>query len=123
VFFDVREADPNATLPTTLTTVVSSGYFEALGIPIQRGRTFDDRDQEGMPLVAVINEEAARRYFPGEDPTGRRLKLGESSAEVPWWEIVGVVGSTKNLGLDQPPFPEVFAVHQQVGGGQNQLFC
>jgi hypothetical protein len=37
--------------------------------------------------------------------------------------IVGVVGSTKNLGLDQPPFPEVFAVHQQVGGGQNQLFC
>ena len=122
VYFDVREADAEATLPTTLATIVTSGYFEALGIPIQRGRTFDDRDQDGTPLVAVINEEAAQRYFPGEDPIGRRLKLGASGADVPWWEIVGVVGSTKNLGLDQDAFPEVFAVHQQVGGTQNQLF-
>ena len=122
VFFDTREADAEATLPTTLATVVTSGYFEALGIPIQRGRTFDDGDQEGTPLVAVINETAARRFFPGEDAVGKRLKLGEASAEVPWWEIVGVVGSTRNLGLDQDPFPEVFAVHQQIGGVQNQLF-
>jgi putative ABC transport system permease protein len=122
VFFDGEGADAEATLPTTLTTSVTSGYFEALGIPIQRGRTFDDRDQEGTSLVAVINEEAARRFFPGQDAIGKRLKIGEADAEVPWWEVVGVVGSTKNLGLDQDPFPEIFAVHQQVGGNQNQLF-
>jgi putative ABC transport system permease protein len=121
VFFDRSDADAEATLPTTLTTAVTRGYFEALGIPLRRGRTFTDLDGVGTPNVAVINEEAANRFFPGEDPLGRRLKIGSADAEQ-WWEIVGVVGSTRNVGLDADPFPEVFAVHEQVGGFQNQLF-
>jgi putative ABC transport system permease protein len=122
IFFDGAEADAEATLPTTLTTVVTRGYFEALGIPLLRGRSFDERDEAGTPLAAVINDEAARRYFGTADPVGRRLKLGDADADTPWWEIVGVVGSTKNLGLDRDPFPEIFALHDQVGGDQNQLF-
>lgn len=122
IFFDGPEADAEATLPTTLTTIVTPGYFETLGVPLLRGRDFDDRDAEGSPLAAVVNQEVVDRFFPGQDPIGRRLKLGEAGADVPWWEIVGVVGATRNLGLDQDPFPEVFAVHEQVGGAQNQLF-
>ncbi len=50
------------------------------------------------------------------------MKLGDAEADTPWREIVGVVGSTRNLGLDEEPFPEIFAVHDQVGAIQNQLF-
>ena len=122
VFFDGAEADAEATLPTTLATVVTPGYFETLGIPLLSGRTFSELDAAGAPNAAVINEEAARRYFGSESPLGHRLKLGGADAESPWWEIVGVVGSTKNLGLDADPFPEIYAAHAQVGGVQNQLF-
>lgn len=128
VAFSFREilfdgvGDPGSTLPTTLATVVTPGYFEALGIPLLRGRTFTEDDVAGTPAVAVVNEEAALRYLGTTDAVGRRLKLGDAGPEAPWWEIVGVVGSTRNLGLDQDPFPEIFAVHDQVGGAQNQLF-
>lgn len=122
VYFDGEESDAEATLPTVLTTVVTAGYFEALGIGLRRGRTFDLRDAAETPNVAVINEAVARRYFPDENPVGRRLKLGGSDSAMPWWEIVGVVAATRNLGLDQEPFPEVFALHDQVGANQNQLF-
>lgn len=122
VFFDGTEADAEATLPTLLTTVVTAGYFEALGVPLRRGRTFDESDAAETPHVAVLNEAAAQQYFGAESPLGRRLKLGGADADAPWWEIVGVVASTKNLGLDRDPFPEVFALHDQVGANQNQLF-
>jgi putative ABC transport system permease protein len=122
IYFDGAEADAEATLPTTLATVVRPGYFEALGVPLLRGRTFHDGDVADAPWVAVISEETAERYFPGVDPLGRRLKVGSSDDQTPWWESVGVVGSTRTLGLAQDPFPEIFAVHEQVGAGQNQLF-
>ncbi|MEQ9398443.1 MAG: ADOP family duplicated permease [Longimicrobiales bacterium] len=122
LWFEGTDDSPDATLPVALTTVVTPGYFEALGIPIRRGRSFGDADRAGAPLVGVINEVAAERFMPGEDPIGRRLKLGGPDAEAPAFEIVGVVGSTRNRGLDQEPFPEVFAVHDQIGGSQNQLF-
>jgi len=122
VFFEGPAADAEATLPTTLATAVTRGYFEALEIPLVRGRTFNDRDGAASPNVVILNEAAANRYFAGEDPIGRRMKLGAADADTPWWEIVGVVGSTRNLGLDTDPFPEVFAVHEQAGALQNQLF-
>lgn len=122
IWFDGLEASPEATLPTALTTVVTAGYFEALGIPLSAGRTFDERDRQGSPQVAVVNQAAVDRYLGGEDPVGRRLKIGGPDADTPWWEVIGVVGTTRNRGLDQSPYPEVFAVHEQIGGVQNQLF-
>lgn len=122
ILFDGVGDDPGSTLPTTLVSVVTPGYFEALGIPLLRGRTFTEDDVAGAPAVAVVNEEAALRYLGTTDAVGLRLKLGDAGPEAPWWEIVGVVGSTRNLGLDQEPFPEIFAVHDQVGAAQNQLF-
>ena len=75
---------------------VSAGYFETLGIPLRKGRTLTDRDRQGAPLVAVINESMARQYFSDIDPLGQRFAIGtEPDAESPFIEIVGVVGDTK----------------------------
>ncbi|HSG46669.1 MAG TPA: ABC transporter permease, partial [Longimicrobiales bacterium] len=73
-----QERSSEGQLPTALATLVSPGYFRALGIPVVRGRTFSDRDVEGTPLVAVVNEAAARLLFPGGDPMGRRIMVGDA---------------------------------------------
>ena len=108
-------------LPTTMATIASPGYFGALGIPLERGRLFDDGDIEGSPLVGVINEAAAELMFPGGDALGSRFRTGPDDDD-PWFEVVGIVGNTLNNGLDQPPFPEVFGNHRQTPSWSNQLF-
>jgi len=85
--------------------IVLPGYFETLGIPLVRGRTFTSRDRAGAPPVAVIDEELARRYFPGEDPLGK--PVGSGGAETPA-RIIGVVGSVHNRDLGGPPEPQVY---------------
>jgi putative ABC transport system permease protein len=122
LWFDGTDADPEATLPTALATVVAPGYFESLGIPLRSGRVFDDRDGAGSPMAVVVNEAIVQRYFGGRNPVGRRLKVGGPDEETPWFDIVGVVGTTRNRGLDQDPYPEIFAPHAQLGGSQNQLY-
>ena len=107
-------------LPNTYFTLVTDGYHEALGIPLMRGRTFTTRDMPNTPLVAVINEAAANRYFPNGDPIGRRIKT--AGADNPWVEVVGVVRSVHNRGLEVPPQPEIFANIRQMPGASNQLF-
>jgi macrolide transport system ATP-binding/permease protein len=77
--------------------VVSSNYFEALGIRVLRGRAFDDRDMRGAPAVAVINEAMARDVWPGENPVGKFVRLGPPS--VPFAEVVGVVKNTSGARL------------------------
>lgn len=79
---------------------VLPGYFQMLGIPLVRGRDFSDRDVEGAPLVALINESAASRYLAGENPIGLRI-YGEDG----WYQIVGIVKDVKwhSLADDPPP--------------------
>ncbi len=122
LWFEGGAPSEDQTLPRALTTVVTAGYFETLGIPLRAGRTFDARDAAGTPLVAIVNEVAARRWFGDGSPVGRRMKVGGPDADAPWFEIVGVVGATQNRGLDRPPEPEVFALHAQLGDAANQLF-
>ncbi len=75
---------------------VSAGYFDTLGIPLRRGRGLSERDREGAPAVAVINESMARQYFANADPIGQRFAIGtEPDAESVFFEIVGVVGDVK----------------------------
>jgi predicted permease len=104
-----------------LLTMVTRDYFATLGVPLEAGRTFQATDRSGTPLVVVINEAAAQRYFPGVDPVGKRLREADAGPDDPWFEVVGVVGSTQNRGLDRPPDPEVFALHEQIGELNNQL--
>jgi predicted permease len=81
------------------------GYFRAMGIPLLRGRDFDDRDTLASLPVAVINDTLARQFFPGEDPIGHIFK-DEYGGQ--WRTIVGVVGSYKNQQPTNPPLPIVF---------------
>lgn len=122
LFFEGGAPSDDATLPRALATLVTAGYFETMGIPVKSGRAFDTRDRIGTPMVALINQAAAERYYPGVDPVGKRLKLGGPDSGNAWFEIVGVVGSTRNRGLERPSQPEVFALDEQAGQGANQLF-
>jgi len=75
---------------------VTPGYLEALGVPLIRGRFVTQTDTEKAPYVAVINQAAARQYFPDVDPIGKRIQLGAiPDASVPWMEVVGIVGDLK----------------------------
>ena len=123
--FEVEDVAPPSedAMPRALTTIASPGYFETLGIELIAGRSFDaSLDRPGAPLRAVINEAAARQYFGG-NAVGRRLRLGQEDPDRPWVEVVGVVASTRNRGLDTDPAPELFASSAQMGEeGGNQFF-
>jgi putative ABC transport system permease protein len=95
---------------------VSSDYFKAMGIPLRRGRVFDDRDVNGATRVIVIDESLAHKEFPGEDPIGKHLKFWKQS-----WEIVGVVGGARYWELNGEPVPHMYFSFQQVNWGSMQL--
>ncbi len=76
---------------------VEPGYLTALSIPIKQGRFFTNQDEEGAPSVAVIDEAFARKHFPGENPIGKRINLGDDDDP---FQIVGVVGHVKQWSLD-----------------------
>jgi predicted permease len=89
---------------------VVPGYFEAMRIPVVRGRTLVPGDlTPGAPSVVVINEEMARRYWPGQDPIGRRFKYGlDPGAARPWKTVVGVVADMRRQRLDAAAIPFMF---------------
>ena len=89
--------------------VVTPTYFSTLGIPLLRGRAFNDQDKADAPLVAVINETFARRYWPGRDPIGQRIGFAGAMEEMHWRQIVGVVGDVREFGLHRDPSNEVYA--------------
>ena len=78
---------------------VTPGYFEALGIPIVKGRVFTDRDEQGATPVILINETLARRYFGDADPTGEVTTRGA---------IAGVIRDVRQQHLDRPSAPEIY---------------
>lgn len=122
VWIEGRELRGEGALPSAYRTIASPGYFEAMGIPLLRGRVFTQNETAGTPYVAVIDETMARRYFPGEDPIGRRIRIGGPDSGAPLMEIVGIVGATQNRGLDVPPEPELYVSSLQADGLWNQLF-
>jgi putative ABC transport system permease protein len=95
-------------LPSASYRVADAGYFEAMRIPLLRGRTFDERDIATSPRVALINRTLAERYFPGADPVGTSVRFGGDSENAPMIEIVGIVGDVRAGGLAEPAFPEMF---------------
>jgi predicted permease len=84
---------------------VSPGFFRTMRIPLDRGRTFTDADGPKSAPVAIINEAMARRFWPHEDPIGRKFHLAGGPAQ---WEIVGVVGNSRMMKLTGPPQPYFF---------------
>jgi putative ABC transport system permease protein len=88
--------------------VATSGYFQALGIPLVRGRMFDDRDAPNAPHVAVISESLAHDRWPHQDPIGHTIEFGNMDGDLRLLTIVGIVGDTHEYGLDEPPRPTVY---------------
>ena len=94
--------------PFTALGSVSANYFRTLDIPLIKGRTFTDRDRDPAPPVAIVNATLAQRYFAGQDPIGRRVRFGESANGDDWITIVGVVGDSHNVGLNEQPTPLLY---------------
>ena len=88
--------------------VVSPAYFRALGIPLVRGRLFDDRDAASAPHAAVINESLARSRWPNADPIGATIEFGNMDGDLRPHTVVGIVGDTREYGLEQPPRPTLY---------------
>lgn len=92
--------------------VVSTGFFRTLGMPL-RGRDFASSDTEASPRVAIVNETLAKRYWPGQDPVGRRLRLPLKEPG-PAYEVIGVVPDGKYVSLTEPQHPYVYLVWTQM---------
>jgi putative ABC transport system permease protein len=88
--------------------VASDGYFQVLGIPLIRGRIFDERDGADSPHVAVISESLVRDRWPNQDPIGRTIEFGNMDGDLRLLTIVGIVGDVHEYGLDVPPRPTVY---------------
>jgi putative ABC transport system permease protein len=94
--------------PTSEYRLITPGYFSAMGIPVSKGREFNDSDTAGQPGAAIVNESFARRFLGGRDPIGQRIRQGGDNPEIPWLTIVGVVGDVRHSGLGVEMVPEMF---------------
>jgi putative ABC transport system permease protein len=111
--FEIEGQPPvNATdRPSANFYAVNGGYFAAMGIALVRGRVPNDTDTASTMPVSVINEQMAHRYFPNEDPIGRRIRVSQGKGE--WSEIVGIVGDVKQYGLDSKTTAQVYQPYRQ----------
>ncbi|PYV37423.1 MAG: permease, partial [Acidobacteria bacterium] len=128
---DERPAATLAEVPLIQYRQVTPDYFRALGIPLRSGRYFEEEDVAGRPLVAIINEAAARRFFPNENPIGKRVLpsppeqavaglLPSPDFHFPRFTVVGVVGDVRQRGLNLPSEPELFVTHLQGMAKDNE---
>lgn len=93
--------------------VASGGYFEAMGIPLVKGRVFQESDGPDAPHVAVVSESLARRYFPSEQAVGKQIQFGNMDGDLHLLNIVGVVGDVRDTGLDVDVRPTVYVHYLQ----------
>jgi predicted permease len=101
-------ADPPERRPIIARTAITADLLTALRIPLRRGRAISETEMRDATPVVLINEEAARRFWPGRDPLGSRLALDSIIGQETWLEVVGIVGNLRNSDVDQGPMPQVF---------------
>jgi len=103
-----RQTGPNEAPPHSDIRTIAPGYFQTMKIPLLKGRDFTEQDNADVRNVAIIDETLAQIYWPGEDPTGKRLNLQFADNRAGWREIVGVVGRIKHKGLDAEYKGQIF---------------
>ena len=97
---------------------VTPGYFRTLGVPLVKGREFEERDAESSMPTAIINQKMANQHWPGQDPIGRKMKIGPATSPGPWMTVVGVVANIHQIALDAPIEGELYL---SANRGQNNL--
>ncbi len=105
--------------PSAQRFAVSPGYLDAMRIPLVRGRDLAATDVAGSPQVMLVGQTTAERVWPGEDPVGKRVKLGGTDG--PWWTVVGVAGDVRHTRLDEPPAMQMYVPHAQWPFADSQM--
>jgi predicted permease len=111
-----HETPAGSPAPQAEYRVVSGDLFSALSIPLKAGREFNEQDRADTLPVGIINETMARRYWPGEDPLGRKFRLGGPLSMFPWVTIVGVARDIRYGGIDAAPEPTIYQPLPQTRG-------
>jgi putative ABC transport system permease protein len=113
---DEKNAGPDEEL-----RYVSPGFFQAMEMALLRGRQFEPSDNADAPQVAIVNAALAKRYWPNEDPIGKRIHIGGSSAKGKWTTIIGIVGNVRHRGLEYDAQPEYYIPLAQSPNAQSVL--
>jgi predicted permease len=111
LFIEGRDPGKPGDRPQLATRFVHPDYFGVMGIPLLEGRAFGDRDDAGSPPVVLVSRAVARRFWPDRSPVGARVSL--EGPEGPWREVVGVVGDTREFGLENPVAPILYSPMRQ----------
>jgi putative ABC transport system permease protein len=98
--------------PDVVTRVISLHYFNALGIAVLRGREFNEQDK--AVDTVIINETMARRLWPGEDPIGKRIKVGSFNTPNPWMTVIGMVNDVRQFELSADPRLQMYLPYEQI---------
>jgi putative ABC transport system permease protein len=105
--------DRSARAPEAAYRAATDGYFRTMNMRLLRGRPFDAHDTAAAAPVAIVNETMARRFWPGGNPVGQRLKFGQPDAALPWTTVVGIVGDVRHAALQTDPEPEIYVPQAQ----------
>jgi len=101
-------------LQSAIIETISPNYFQLLNIALRQGRLLSESDGAEAPAVTVISESLARRYFPGENPVGKHIKVGGMSAERPWMTVVGVVDDVHYSWIEKQDVPTIYGPFRQA---------
>jgi putative ABC transport system permease protein len=100
--------------PDVIFRAVGPGYFNTMGIAVTRGRDFTDRDTPDTKMAVVISEKMAQRFWPGQDPIGKRLKPGSTTSDSPWREVIGVVKDVRQNDFVAEPKIQMYMSYRQL---------
>ena len=113
--FSPEGADPSGGIPPSIALTWAHGdYFSTFGIPLIRGRNFTTEEQMENRLVVIVSKNLADRYWPGEDPIGKRLKWGLAASTAPWQTVVGVAGDVVDGPLGSDPVIHVYSPYSET---------
>ncbi len=103
------------------TAQIAGDYFRAVGTPLLRGRFFTEADNTHAPLVVIVNRKLAQHYWPGQDPIGKRLRIGDAEMKAPWLTIVGEIGDVKMSSPDGDMLEQFYQPVEQGMAALGQL--
>jgi predicted permease len=122
IWFRDRPPVPEGQEPSVGVHMVSPDWFQTLGVTMLRGRDFSEADRRGGPKVVVINETAARTFWPDEDPIGKPIAVGQGGFHVGSAEIIGIVSDVRFGTLEEAPLPDVFIPYLQAPRAAAMLY-